>query len=169
MDQLSNLPPNPVPFVASASVAAEQVHSARGPKRLILAVIGVVVVLVAILAFTGRTIQSQNLASYLTQCKVGTLGATARVAIYTMFGTLTPTPSTTPLVPAAVAQLSSPTLTPVDGVLISPVPSQTDVNYMPPNVDLGKAIMQQSGLPILAAENLADAAQKIVTAVKAAR
>ena len=34
------------------------------------------------------------------------------------------------------------------------------------NVDLGKKIMQQSGLPILAAENLADAAQKIVTAVK---
>jgi len=37
------------------------------------------------------------------------------------------------------------------------------------NVDLGKKIMQQSGLPILAAENLADAAQKIVTAVKEAR
>jgi succinyl-CoA synthetase beta subunit len=37
------------------------------------------------------------------------------------------------------------------------------------NVDLGKKIMQQSGLPILAAENLADAAQKIVTAVKGAR
>src|SRR5271169_6580800 len=36
------------------------------------------------------------------------------------------------------------------------------------NVDLGKRIMQQSGLPILAAENLADAAQKIVTAVKEA-
>src|SRR5579875_591388 len=37
------------------------------------------------------------------------------------------------------------------------------------NVDLGKRIMQQSGLPILAAENLADAAQKIVAAVKEAR
>jgi succinyl-CoA synthetase beta subunit len=37
------------------------------------------------------------------------------------------------------------------------------------NVDLGRKIMQQSGLPILAAENLADAAQKIVTAVKEAR
>src|SRR6266700_6196625 len=34
------------------------------------------------------------------------------------------------------------------------------------NVDLGKKILQQSGLPILAAENLADAAQKIVAAVK---
>jgi succinyl-CoA synthetase beta subunit len=37
------------------------------------------------------------------------------------------------------------------------------------NVDLGKKIMQQSGLPILAAENLADAAEKIVTAVREAR
>jgi succinyl-CoA synthetase beta subunit len=37
------------------------------------------------------------------------------------------------------------------------------------NVELGKRIMQQSGLPILAAENLADAAQKIVTAIKEAR
>jgi succinyl-CoA synthetase beta subunit len=37
------------------------------------------------------------------------------------------------------------------------------------NVDLGKKIMEQSGLPILAGENLADAAQKIVTAVKEAR
>src|SRR5271165_1229949 len=36
------------------------------------------------------------------------------------------------------------------------------------NVDLGKRILQQSGLPIVAAENLADAAQKIVTAVKEA-
>jgi succinyl-CoA synthetase beta subunit len=36
------------------------------------------------------------------------------------------------------------------------------------NVELGKKIMAQSGLPILAAENLADAAQKIVTAVKEA-
>jgi len=33
------------------------------------------------------------------------------------------------------------------------------------NVDLGKRILRQSGLPILAAENLADAAQKVVTAV----
>ncbi|MGH7055981.1 MAG: ADP-forming succinate--CoA ligase subunit beta [Stellaceae bacterium] len=37
------------------------------------------------------------------------------------------------------------------------------------NVDLGKRIMQQSGLPILAAENLADAAQKIVAAVAEGR
>jgi succinyl-CoA synthetase beta subunit len=37
------------------------------------------------------------------------------------------------------------------------------------NVDLGKNIMQQSGLPIMSAENLADAAQKIVTAVREAR
>ena len=36
------------------------------------------------------------------------------------------------------------------------------------NVDLGKRIMRQSGLPILTAENLADAAQKIVAAVKEA-
>src|SRR5438552_3310067 len=36
------------------------------------------------------------------------------------------------------------------------------------NVDLGKKILQQSGLPILAADNLADAAQKVVTAVKEA-
>ncbi len=36
------------------------------------------------------------------------------------------------------------------------------------NVDLGKKILQQSGLPILAGENLVDAAQKIVSAVKEA-
>ncbi len=36
------------------------------------------------------------------------------------------------------------------------------------NVDLGKRILQQSGLPILAAEDLADAAQKVVAAVKEA-
>src|SRR4029077_20773122 len=36
------------------------------------------------------------------------------------------------------------------------------------NVDLGKKILQQSGLPILAAEDLADAAQKVVAAVKEA-
>ena len=36
------------------------------------------------------------------------------------------------------------------------------------NVDLGKKILQQSGLPILAAENLADAAQQVVAAVKEA-
>jgi succinyl-CoA synthetase beta subunit len=36
------------------------------------------------------------------------------------------------------------------------------------NVDLGKKILQQSGLPILAAENLSDAAQKVVAAVKEA-
>ncbi|HUC10087.1 MAG TPA: ADP-forming succinate--CoA ligase subunit beta [Stellaceae bacterium] len=34
------------------------------------------------------------------------------------------------------------------------------------NVDLGKRILQQSGLPILAGENLVDAATKIVDAVK---
>jgi succinyl-CoA synthetase beta subunit len=37
------------------------------------------------------------------------------------------------------------------------------------NVELGKRMMQQSGLPILAADDLADAAQKVVTAVKEAR
>lgn len=36
------------------------------------------------------------------------------------------------------------------------------------NVDLGKKIMAESGLTIIAADNLADAAQKIVTAVKEA-
>ncbi len=34
------------------------------------------------------------------------------------------------------------------------------------NVDLGKSIMNESGLPIIAADNLGDAAEKIVTAVK---
>ena len=37
------------------------------------------------------------------------------------------------------------------------------------NVDLGKRILQQSGLPILAGENLVDAAEKVVAAVKEAR
>ena len=36
------------------------------------------------------------------------------------------------------------------------------------NVELGKRIMQQSGLPILTADNLSDAAQKVVAAVKEA-
>ncbi|MDX2143230.1 MAG: ADP-forming succinate--CoA ligase subunit beta [Rhodospirillaceae bacterium] len=36
------------------------------------------------------------------------------------------------------------------------------------NVDLGKKIMKDSGLPIIAADNLADAAQKVVKAVKEA-
>ncbi len=36
------------------------------------------------------------------------------------------------------------------------------------NVELGKKILQQSGLPILAGENLVDAAEKIVAAVKEA-
>jgi len=36
------------------------------------------------------------------------------------------------------------------------------------NVDLGKRILLQSGLPIVAAENLADAAQKVVAAVEEA-
>jgi succinyl-CoA synthetase beta subunit len=36
------------------------------------------------------------------------------------------------------------------------------------NVDLGKKILSQSGLPIIAADNLADAAQKVVKAVKEA-
>ena len=34
------------------------------------------------------------------------------------------------------------------------------------NVDLGKKILQQSGLPILAGDNLVDAAEKIVNAIK---
>lgn len=37
------------------------------------------------------------------------------------------------------------------------------------NVDLGKKIMSESGLPIIAADNLADAAEKIVKAVKEAK
>ncbi len=37
------------------------------------------------------------------------------------------------------------------------------------NVDLGKKILSQSGLPIIAADNLADAAEKVVTAVKEAQ
>ncbi|MBC7102546.1 MAG: succinate--CoA ligase subunit beta, partial [Parvibaculum sp.] len=36
------------------------------------------------------------------------------------------------------------------------------------NVDLGKKIMAESGLPIISADNLADAAEKIVKAVKEA-
>ena len=36
------------------------------------------------------------------------------------------------------------------------------------NVDLGKKLMAESGLPIIAADNLADAAEKIVKAVKEA-
>jgi succinyl-CoA synthetase beta subunit len=36
------------------------------------------------------------------------------------------------------------------------------------NVDLGKRIIKQSGLKIIAAENLADAAEKVVKAVKEA-
>ena len=36
------------------------------------------------------------------------------------------------------------------------------------NVELGKRILAQSGLPIIAADNLADAAQKVVAAVKEA-
>ena len=37
------------------------------------------------------------------------------------------------------------------------------------NVDLGRKILQQSGLPILAGDNLVDAAEKIVRAVKGVR
>ena len=37
------------------------------------------------------------------------------------------------------------------------------------NVDLGKKIMKESGLPIVSADNLADAAEKIVKAVKEAK
>ena len=37
------------------------------------------------------------------------------------------------------------------------------------NVDLGKKILSESGLTIIAADNLADAAEKIVTAVKEAQ
>jgi succinyl-CoA synthetase beta subunit len=36
------------------------------------------------------------------------------------------------------------------------------------NVDLGKKILLQSGLPIIAGDNLVDAAEKIVAAVKEA-
>jgi succinyl-CoA synthetase beta subunit len=36
------------------------------------------------------------------------------------------------------------------------------------NVDLGKQILADSGLPIVSADNLADAAEKIVKAVKEA-
>jgi succinyl-CoA synthetase beta subunit len=36
------------------------------------------------------------------------------------------------------------------------------------NVELGKKILAQSGLPIISADNLAQAAEKIVAAVKAA-
>ena len=36
------------------------------------------------------------------------------------------------------------------------------------NVDLGKEILAQSGLPIIAADNLADAAEKVVKAVQEA-
>jgi succinyl-CoA synthetase beta subunit len=37
------------------------------------------------------------------------------------------------------------------------------------NVDLGKKILSESGLPILSADNLADAAEKVVKAVKEAK
>lgn len=37
------------------------------------------------------------------------------------------------------------------------------------NVDLGKKIMAESGLPIISADNLADAAEKVVKAVKGAK
>jgi succinyl-CoA synthetase beta subunit len=37
------------------------------------------------------------------------------------------------------------------------------------NVELGKKILSQSGLPIIAADNLADAAEKVVTSVKEAQ
>jgi len=37
------------------------------------------------------------------------------------------------------------------------------------NVDLGRKILQQSGLPILAGDNLVDAAEKIVRAVQERR
>jgi succinyl-CoA synthetase beta subunit len=36
------------------------------------------------------------------------------------------------------------------------------------NVDLGKKILEESGLPIVSADNLADAAEKVVKAVKEA-
>ncbi|MGH7040947.1 MAG: succinate--CoA ligase subunit beta, partial [Acetobacteraceae bacterium] len=36
------------------------------------------------------------------------------------------------------------------------------------NVDLGKAILARSNLPIISADNLADAAEKVVRAVKEA-
>jgi succinyl-CoA synthetase beta subunit len=37
------------------------------------------------------------------------------------------------------------------------------------NVNLGKQILSESGLPIIAADNLADAAEKVVAAVKEAK
>ena len=37
------------------------------------------------------------------------------------------------------------------------------------NVDLGKKIMKDSGLPIVSADNLAEAAEKVVKAVKEAK
>ena len=37
------------------------------------------------------------------------------------------------------------------------------------NEDLGKKMLAESGLPIISAENMAEAAQKIVAAVKGAR
>ena len=37
------------------------------------------------------------------------------------------------------------------------------------NVELGKKIMAESGLPIISADNLADAAEKVVKAVKEAK
>jgi succinyl-CoA synthetase beta subunit len=37
------------------------------------------------------------------------------------------------------------------------------------NVNLGKQILGESGLPIIAADNLADAAEKVVKAVKEAK
>jgi len=37
------------------------------------------------------------------------------------------------------------------------------------NVELGKKILSESGLPIIAADNLGDAAEKVVKAVKEAK
>jgi len=147
MTQLTDVSTSSVPVIDGASAVVEEKTRSRFPKRIILAVIGLVVVLIAILGFTGRTIQQQNLSAYLTQCMVQTLGATARVYIYTLYGTLTPTPSTTPLVPAAVAMLITPTITPtpLNGIVLSPTPSQTDANFVTPDAPLGKIVFTTAG------------------------
>jgi mono/diheme cytochrome c family protein len=148
LTDLSELPDNSaVPVTDGATALVKERPVSRIPKRIILAVLGIVIVLVAILGFTGRTIQQQNLASYLTQCMVQTLGATARVYIYTLYGTLTPTPSTTPLVPAAVAQLVTPTITPtpLNGIALSSTPSPTIAGFLAPDAALGKVVFTTSG------------------------
>ena len=151
MTQISELPgAAPLPVTPPAPIKTGFHISTR--LLVSAGVLSVVLVLGLILFFTGSTIQSQNLAAYQTQCKAGTLGATAQVAIYAMFGTLTPTASTTPLVPAVIAQQLSPTETPLptntpyySAFLGSLVPTSTDVNYLPPDVELGKVVFTSAG------------------------